>query len=328
MRAVRFDGRDVFLDRGYTPREPEAGEAVVRPTLVAIDGADVQTVRGSTGFKGVIGHRFVGVVEAVGPGADGALVGARVVADPAIPDPASETTKLGLGEHDPTRRVLGIRGIDGCLAERFAVPAAALCRVPDSVPDNHAVFAVPVARVLHASHLVRWDKKTYATVVGEGLCALLMAQVLAPKNAAVRLLSSSAEHLRFAERWGVRHRHIDEAGRRADQDVVVVEGPDAASLNEAMGLIRPRGTVVLLGSDILGGSNEALDDGSWVRRCVEAELTVFGARTGRVAAAVALMEQGGIDLDGLIGTRFAFDDALSAIRSAASEPGRASLVAA
>lgn len=328
MRAVRFDGRDVFLDQSYTPREPGAGEAIVRPTLVALDGADVQTIRGQTGFQGVIGHRFVGVVERVGPGVESDLVNARVVADPAIPDPSSETTQLGLGEHDPGRRVLGLRGIDGCLAERFVVPAAVLYPLPEGVPDAHAIFAVPVARVLHASHLIRWDRKTYVTVVGSGLCALLMAQVLAPRNAAVRLLSETEEHLRFAERWGVRHRHLHEAGRRADQDVVVVEGPDAASMNEAMGLVRPRGTVVLLGSDILGGPGETFDDGSWVRRCVEAELTVFGARTGRVAGAIALMEEGGIDLDGLVGTRFAFDDALAALRDAATSPTRASLIAA
>src|SRR5690606_6250511 len=85
---------------------------------------------------------------------------------------------------------------------------------------------------------------------------LLTAQALARLNKSVRLLGSRPERVALCERWGVKHRLIEEAGRRQDQEVVIdctgASGgaSGGGALRLAMQLVRPRG-VILLCSDIL-----------------------------------------------------------------------------
>ena len=69
--------------------------------------------------------------------------------------------------------------------------------------------------------------------------------VMAKLNASVRLVGRYSEKLAVCEKWGIKHRHVDDVGRRSDQDIVVdcTGSPDGLDL--ALRLVRPRGTVVL-----------------------------------------------------------------------------------
>ena len=57
------------------------GEVLVRPTRMGVCSTDLELCKGYMGFSGVLGHEFVGVVEAVGKGVDKAWVGKRVVGE-------------------------------------------------------------------------------------------------------------------------------------------------------------------------------------------------------------------------------------------------------
>lgn len=320
MRALRYDGQHVLLDPRAPAPTPEPGEALIRPTRVAIGPAEVAVCRGEIPFTGVLGSEFVGVVERVEGEEGGALVGARVVCSPTVASPACEMARRGLPEHSPERGVLGLRARDGALAERVRVPAMNLAPVPPAIDDENAAMSVALGRALHLARMVATETKPYITILGDNAIALLAAQALHAINASVRVLGVREARFSLCDKWGIKHRHVDDAGRRFDQDVLLVCERTPAMLDAAMGMIRPRGRVVISGDpEPMPGASEDL--GLDVTRLVEREIRVMGARGGRPADALRAMSKAArpFDLASLVTRRARLDDAVGALR-AASEP--------
>ena len=208
---------------------------------------------------------------------------------------------------------MGVEGRDGCLADLVAVPIRNLVALPDEVDDESAVLAAPLATALHAAQIIRLEGKTYVTVLGDGVTALLCAQVMQRLNASVRVLGREPARFARCERWGVKHRHVDEAGRRQDQDVVIDCTPDG--LATAMGLVRPRGKIVLVSSVGVhaDGAERAVD----LSRVVDDELELLGARGGSVSDAVRTLASGDAEVVSLITKRMRLADGVAALRAAA-----------
>ena len=109
----------------------------MRVLLSGICNTDLEIARGYAGFKGTIGHEFVGVVE---DSTDRTLVGRRVVGEINAGCGKCELCRAGDSRHCPLRTVLGIVGRDGAHAEFLQLPNENLVPVPNNVPDEHAVF--------------------------------------------------------------------------------------------------------------------------------------------------------------------------------------------
>ncbi|MBL4697869.1 MAG: alcohol dehydrogenase catalytic domain-containing protein, partial [Phycisphaerales bacterium] len=242
MLAVRMVNSEVFLDRSAPDLAAGVGQALIRPTRVLIGQADTAVCKGERSYEGVLGHQFVGVVEQAD---DPTWIGARVVGNVNIADTGSEMARRGLANHDPDRAILGLQNRDGCLAERFILETRNLVKVPDEIEDDRAVFASSLAAAVHASQIVHMEGKPFITVLGEGLSGLLSAQVMTKLNASVRLLGINAQRLELCAKWGIKHRNLNDVGRRHDQDVVIDTTMDPKSLETAMKMVRPRGMIVL-----------------------------------------------------------------------------------
>ena len=67
MRALLVaDGQLAFV-ADYPRPGPPPGEALIRVARAGICNTDLEIVKGYFGFRGVLGHEFVGVVEALNP---------------------------------------------------------------------------------------------------------------------------------------------------------------------------------------------------------------------------------------------------------------------
>ena len=64
MKAVVFD-EVLKLDNNYTKPVPQKGEALIKVTLAGICNTDFEITKGYMGYKGILGHEFVGVVEEI-----------------------------------------------------------------------------------------------------------------------------------------------------------------------------------------------------------------------------------------------------------------------
>ncbi|GIW73645.1 MAG: alcohol dehydrogenase [Phycisphaerales bacterium] len=276
------------------------GQALVRVRLAGeVPAAAVRSARlGPDGT--VLGRDLVGVVVDVADdapqGVRDRLLRARVVCSPFVACGQCDMCRSGVSQHCREGGVMGSAGLAGSLAQTIAVPWRNLAPVPDGLDDQAALLAGPLARAVHAARMIRMEGKVYVTVLGDNLAALLAVQAIARLNATVRLLGWNPQAFGRAERWGLQHRHAHEVGRRKDQTVVVDCVASHESLDLALGMLRPRGTLILAAEppDPL-----PLDLAAVVR----GELELIGASFGHVADALPLLAQGQVDTTGLVEVR-------------------------
>lgn len=315
MRALVFDGRQAKLSPSHRDPRPAPGEALIRPLRMGVCATDLELCGGYMGFKGVLGHEFVGVVEEAA-GRDGkGWVGKRVVGTINCVCGRCDMCRAGLREHCRNRTVLGIAGRDGCFAERFTLPVRNLLAVPDGVDDDHAVFAEPLAAAHQVARQLTIEGRPFITVLGDGRLGLLCAQVMSRLNATVRVVGKHPEKLALCEKWGVKHRLLGDVGLRADQDIVVDCTGSADGLRTAMAMVRPRGKIVLK-TTVAPANREPVD----LSPLVVNEVQLIGSRCGPFTEALASLAAQRVDVVSLISRRMKLAEGVEALRAAA-RPG-------
>ena len=135
MKALRVEKKKLAVRE--IERPDPGDEALVRVLLSGICNTDLEIARGYAGFKGTIGHEFVGVVEEA---PEDAMLGQRVVGEINAGCGKCDLCREGDPRHCADRTVLGIVGRDGAHAEFLRLPLTNLLPVPDRVADEHAVF--------------------------------------------------------------------------------------------------------------------------------------------------------------------------------------------
>ena len=306
MRALRVgDGTTKLVE--ITP--PEAGgEAIVRVVLSGICNTDLEIARGYAGFRGTIGHEFVGIVEE--PGGGGIARGQRVVGEINAGCGSCARCATGDPRHCATRTVLGIVDRDGAHADLLRLPARNLVAVPDGVPDEHAVFVEPLAAACGVLERCPIEPGASVAIIGDGKLGLLCAMALAQLQPL--LVGKHPEKLARAR--GVETASIADARRRGRAFDVVIEASGGASGFElALDLLRPQGTLVWK-STFHGAT--PVD----AARIVVDEIRVVGSRCGRFAPALDLLARGAVDVGGLISEVISLDHAEHAMQRAAT-PG-------
>ncbi len=308
MLALRWDGtRPAALDVDE-PRCKDERDAIVAVSVAGICNTDLEIVRGYMGFRGTLGHELVGrVVE--GPAA---WAGQRVVAEINFACGVCEACARGLGRHCPARSVMGILNADGAIAERVRVPVANLHLVPDSLGDDAAVFAEPLAAAFEILEQVEVDDRTRALVLGDGKLGLLAASVLAAAGARVTIVGHHPAKLALLARRGV-ETALAASFSGAGFDLVVEATGSAGGLATAIAATRPRGTLVLKSTV----ADRTLVD---LAPIVIHEIQIVGSRCGPFPPALAALDAGRIDVAPLVSDRFALQDAERALTRAA-EPG-------
>jgi threonine dehydrogenase-like Zn-dependent dehydrogenase len=305
VRALRWDGARLTLARDVREPIPAAGEALVRVRLAGICRTDLEITRGYLAFRGTPGHEWVGEVVAA---ADTTWRGARVVGEINLGCGTCPVCVSGLARHCPHRRVTGIVGVDGALADLVAVPVANLHRVPDGVEDRQAVFTEPLAAAFEILDQVTTVAGARAVVLGDGKLGLLVAQVLAGARADVVLTGRHEAKLARARALGIR---TGDPAPGADVVVDATGSPDG--LARALALVRPRGTVVL---KTTVAAEHRLD----LAPAVINEVTIVGSRCGRFTPALAALANHRVTVAPLIDAVYPLDDALTAVAHAA-RPG-------
>jgi threonine dehydrogenase-like Zn-dependent dehydrogenase len=307
MRALVWDGSTLRLAERPLPRA-DPTMAVVRVHLAGVCNTDLELTRGYMGFRGVLGHEFVGTVT------DGPTEwrGRRVVGEINFACGACAFCARGLGRHCPARRVMGILNADGAFADSVAVPLANLHAVPAGVADEAAVFTEPLAAAFEILTQVRVEPGMRCVVLGDGKLGLLAAQVLAQTGAQVLAVGRHADHLALLRARGIAAVALGD-WRREKVDVVVEATGTADGFAPAVAALRPRGTLVLK-STVAGA--HALD----LAPLVIDEITVVGSRCGPFAPALAALAADAVEVRSLIRARCALRDGVQALERAA-QPG-------
>jgi alcohol dehydrogenase len=308
MLAVHLENGTVSVRDVPRPARPE-GFALLRLLAGGICNTDLELQRGYYGFTGTPGHEFVAeVVEAD----TRALIGNRVAGEINLACTQCDWCRRGLGRHCPNRTVLGIVRHPGAFEEFFTLPERNLHVLPDSLSLDRAVFLEPLAAACEILDQVAIPPRAPVAVLGDGKLGLLIAMLLQANGYCVHQFGRHAVKLAIAARSGVTT-EIASTLPAAEYDWVVDATGSSEGLRAAVGMTRPRGTLILKSTV---HAAVAIDTAPIIVN----EITLVGSRCGRFEAALPWIASDAIRLEEMISARYPLSESPQAFARAA-EPG-------
>jgi threonine dehydrogenase-like Zn-dependent dehydrogenase len=302
MRAIVLDDR-VSVQSSRPSPNPGDDEVLVRVTCAGICETDLQLIKGYMGFRGVLGHEFVGVAES------GPMAGRRVVGEINCACWNCETCRRGLNTHCPNRTVIGILNHDGAFADLIAVPQRNLHAVPDSIPDEIAVFTEPLAAAFQIPAHVPIRATDRIIVLGDGRLGNLCAQVLARRSDHVVVVGKHPQKLTLLNTFGIATALVSDPIDERSADIVVDCTGSETGLPTALKLVRPRGTIVLK-TTVAGTQTLA-----WAPFVID-EITLVGSRCGPFDRALVALEKNEVKVQPLISERYDLSRGIEALERA------------
>ena len=307
MQALWLENNQISLRDISRPQRDD--EALIKIRKAGICSTDLELVKGYYPYTGVLGHEFVGeVVDAP----DKTWVGVRVVGDINAVCGKCEACLNGRPTHRENRTVLGIANRDGVFAEYTTLPLENLHRVPDSVPDEMAVFTEPLAAALEIQQQIQIKPADRVLLVGAGRLGQLIAQTLALTGCDLHVVARHPYQQNLLSARGIRLiAEADIQPRKWDVVVEATGSPDGFNL--ARKAVRPRGVMVLK-STYKGEMNVNFSP------LVVDEITIIGSRCGPFEPALRLMEKREVDPTVLIAAQYKLSETLKGFEYAA-QPG-------
>jgi threonine dehydrogenase-like Zn-dependent dehydrogenase len=303
MNALVFD-RELEFRADYPTPQAGPGESIVRVSLAGICGTDLEIAHGYMAYRGVPGHEFVGCVADT---ANSKLRGRRAVGEINAACGHCENCNSGLARHCPTRTVLGILGRDGAFAEYLRLPDENLIPVPDSIPDDAAVFVEPLAAAYEILEQVHLARNHRIAVLGDGRLGAMVAIVLQSEKFRPLIFGHHAEKLKRLAELGLATA-IDSSMHDRFDTVVDCTG-HGEGLSRAIEIVKPRGMIILKSTAAQGAAIN-------LAPVVVNEITVVGSRCGRFRPALDALAAKKIDPTPLLDGIFTLNDGLAAFRAA------------
>lgn len=273
----------------------------------------------------VLGHEVAGVIEEVGAGVDGFVVGDRIAISPSRPCGTCRFCQQGLQNHCLDMRYYGSAmrtpHVQGAFRREIVVETAQAFKLADSLSDREGAMAEPLAVALHAVRRAGPLLGKNVLVTGCGPIGALLVVAARRAGASNIVVTDVGDFpLRSALKVG------------ADQAINVAEHPEAlapfavdkgqfdvlfeASGNEralrsAFDVLRPRGIIVQVG---LGGEMTLP-----VNAIVAKEFDLRGTFRfhEEFGIAVELLNKGLVDVKPLISATVPYRDANRAFALAA-----------
>ena len=258
MKAAVLHGpRDLRVESAPAPR-PGPGEALVHVRMSGLCGTDYRIWTGDrpVSYPLVLGHEFVGIVEAVGADVRRVQVGARVAVEPNYSCGACPLCREGNRNLCLKRTAVGI-DVNGCFAELACVPERCCWPAPAGVSDDDLMVTEPLAVVVRAVAKAAVRPGESAAVVGGGTLGLLALQVLKARGARVLVVSRTSRRFDLARELGAEATHslgdspletaASQFAGREGVDVVIETAGTAEAVAHSLALVRPGGRVVLTG---------------------------------------------------------------------------------
>ncbi len=308
---------------------PKPHEALVRVEALGVCGSDIHYYRDGRIGENVVtaptilGHEYAGIVEATGDKADPALVGKRVAVEPGIPCGQCEWCRTGHYNVCGDLFFPGGPGNDGALCEYMAVDSRFCFPVPAGMSAGVAAMVEPAAVAVHTAELAHLRPGDAVAVFGLGVIGMLTMQAakacgavsvfaIDPLPYRVERAAAFGADAAFLANPGPVHNEgaasVDwimtaTCGRGVDAAFDCTNSPDGLGL--ACAVTRPAGRVVLTG--ISGNEHDSLPVSIARRR----ELTLHWCRRflNNYPAAIAMIEAGVLDAQGLITHVFPFEKA-------------------
>lgn len=264
MKAIEFTQNRTATVVDIASPIAGAGDVVVHVTSAGICGSDLTALAGHHPFRVpplISGHEAGGVIVELGTGVEDWALGDRVAIEPQLACGECVVCVRGHYHLCPTKIMLGVAEWPGGLAERVRVPASTLHRLPPEVDDELAALVEPMAVAVHSVGQAPEVRGSDVVILGGGTIGAMCAhQARLSGAASVTVTDPRPGNREMAIALGVtaidpqRPEWRDEARattRNGYFDTAIVATAVPGIIDDAVGLVRPRGTIVQVG--LFGG---------------------------------------------------------------------------
>lgn len=282
MRGLYYDGNKATYREDLEKPVPDKGRSLIKVLIAAVCSTDKEILKGyRPDFKGIMGHEFVGVVEASD---DTSLIGKRVVGEINEVCHNCIYCKTGREHHCENRTTPGLSK-DGCFAEYMILKTENLHIVPDNLPAEVAIYTEPLAAAFEILEQVKVTKGMPVGVLGDGRLALCIANVMNLAGADVTVIGKHPDKLKnFAKIAKTTTEHHKEA-----YEILVEATGSPEGIGIAINLVRKMGTIVLKSTY---AENAAVN----LSMIPVNEISVVGSRCGPFVPALNALAAGDIVL--------------------------------
>jgi L-iditol 2-dehydrogenase len=332
MKALVYKGPGIIDLEDIAHPAPAADESLIKVEAVGICGSDFEGFLGKTGRRTppmVMGHELAGTIEI--PAAGSRLEkGDKVVVQPKLYCGECAFCSQGLTNLCPGAEFFGVMSKNGGMAEYLAAPERCLHRVKEDLEAQKACMTEPLAVAYRAAHQVPDDtlrRAEYTLLVGAGTIGLLILQVIKRRGARNIIVSDMSDYrLGIAQTLGADFSinprkedfpaRIREITKNEMADVAFEAVGFAASVSQAHGALKNRGTIVWVGL-----AQQMIEIN--MHRVVTAELNVRGSflySEKDFINSLKLIETGKIRLDPIITTSMGLEEGVEAFKSLQNNP--------
>lgn len=304
--------------------KPGPNDLVVRVEACGVCGTDRHLLHGEFPCTPpvTLGHEFSGIVEEMGASVTGFKAGDRVTGDPNIACGNCTHCTDGRVNLCSNLRAIGIHR-DGGFADYVLVPQRQALPLPQDLDPMHGAFCEPLACCLHGIDIAQIRPGDSVVVLGGGVIGLLTVQLARLAGATTVILSTrQAARRNLAEDLGATASIDASTGDIVELicgprglipggvDVVLECAGVGETVQQAMKLVRPGGTAVILGVMPQGKKIE-IEPFDLLFREVSLRTSFLNPFTHRRAA--ELIASGKIEVERLISRKVTLDKAPSII---------------
>jgi 2-deoxy-scyllo-inosamine dehydrogenase len=287
------------IERVPEPSPLDPHDALVEVSHVALCGTDLRLLAGAlhdARYPVIPGHEWTGTVRAAASRPE--LVGTRVVGSNFVPCRQCARCLEGRPQLCGTLDEVGF-SLPGACAGLLRLPAANLRPIPETIGSAAGCLVEPLCVAVHAVDRGPSLLGRSVAVLGGGAVGILVAQVaLAAGAESVTVVEPVAERRQLARLVGMTHTvdSLDDGGPDGSDAVFDATG-SAAAFSRALDIVRPGGSVILVGYS--GLDSTALAPSTVMLK----ELDVVGVLSGvgTLDRALALVSSGTVHLDPLLG---------------------------
>jgi L-iditol 2-dehydrogenase len=265
MKAAFLSGlRQMEIGEAPEPQLTGPRDVLLRVEAVGVCGSDVHYYKtGRIGaavvnYPFVMGHEFAGTIEKTGAEVRGLQPGQRVAIDPLVACGHCDQCRAGRPNTCRNQRFMGQPGeLAGSLAEYLVLPEDCCYPVPDSMTEGQAAMIEPLSIGVHAQRLAQMEAGATIAILGSGpigLSVLLACRAAADCTAYTtdlidRRLAMAAQQ---GARWTGNPKQTDVVkaigeAEPAGVDFVFECAGEQGTLNQAVDLLKPGGTLVIVG---------------------------------------------------------------------------------
>lgn len=254
---------------GPKPKIQNPNALLIKIKSVGVCGSDVHYFKhGRIGrqivkFPYVVGHECAGIVEAVGSAVKNFKPGDRVVVDPAISCRKCRQCQVGRYHTCENLKFLGTpasatsAGLDGCLSEYIVMPELSIFALPASFSFEDGALMEPLTIGYYSVVKGEIQPEQTAAILGTGPIGLSVLTILQLKSMkAIYTTDLIPERVAIAQKMGATHSFNSDQVNAVSQilerepagvDLVFECAGEQATIDEAIELLKPGGTLVLIG---------------------------------------------------------------------------------